>query len=641
MSRGRIALLFLLILLALGFVSQSIVKISLVQLRVLLAREQLLNYELSSRMLRAKFKQMLLQKDDLKQEVKMKVLESSVMNFDRADQVKLSADEVVGLWVVNIVRLLNIKPLLSLEEDQNRLLLLQYAFHLERTRKYAQAAEKYTALEDEFSTGDENLAFVLLHNGFCLALSGQTGTAIEKLEEVEEDYRGTHYQENATILISILREGLTRQEDILKRFKTEIERARALYSNGQYAAALASFQKAKRLTYNDRYQRARSYEEVGQSRKAIDEYMKLANSGGGQVAKQANRRLLVIGEVYDGGDKIKKYAEDKAKKLGDTAILNEVKEVAALKKEPEVVAKIQKKLKEDPGSIDAETLEQLQDIKEELETTLAAEEKQVASIVEKQETREDDAAREKARKERERLARRAAAANRLLAARTGKKHLRLRADLIDGRQVRGFVINRVGKDPEQFAEIKERFSVRVPLGDIKSISLDNPGERALVMITPDSGKILFGNRLEQQTMTVGDSPEELEERSFLYLFKNGQRQTLEGKVTISSVIPANPALPLLVEWKGNKKSYGTDVAFRGERLIAYSAKHRLELEREKLIRVELIGRARAGLELEIRLQGGARVVGQGVKAGWRGMRVLPGGRVFPWARVRDLLPVPK
>ena len=89
MNRKYIPLIFLLILFVLGFISQSIVKVSLVQLRVMLAREQLLNYELSSRMLRTKFKQMLLQKDDLTTEVKMKVLESSVMNFDRAEQVKL------------------------------------------------------------------------------------------------------------------------------------------------------------------------------------------------------------------------------------------------------------------------------------------------------------------------------------------------------------------------------------------------------------------------------------------------------------------------------------------------------------------------------------------------------------------------
>lgn len=637
MTRGRIALLFVLILIALAFVSQSIVKISLVQLRVLLAREQLLNYELSSRMLRAKFKQMLLHKEDLRTEVKMKVLESSVMNFDQGEQVRLSGDEVVGLWVVNLVRMLNLKPLLSLEEDQDRLLLLQYAFHLERTRKYAQAAEKYTALEDEFGSGDENRAFVLLHNGFCLALAGQPDTAIKKLEEVEEDFRGTHYQENATILISILREGQQRKEDILKQFNTEIERARALYRNGQYAEALKSFEKAKELTFNDRYQRARSYEEVGQSRKAIDEYMQLANSGSNQIAKEANRRLLVIGEVYDGGDQVKKYAEDKAKKLGDTAILNEVKEVTALKKEPEVIDKIKKKLAEDPDSVDTETLEQLQDIKEELETTLAAEEKQVASIVQNQESKED----EETKREQERLARRAAVANRLLAARTGKTPLRLRAELGDGRQVRGFSMRREGKGSESFAEIKERFSVRVPLTELKTVTLDNPGEKALLMVVPDSGAILYGTRLEQKTVTVGDTPEELEEASLLYLIENGGRRRLDGEVTISGIIPAAPGLTLLVEWKGNRKTYGTDVALRGERLIVYSGNHRIELEREDLIRVELTGAARGRLDLEVRLAGGAKASGAGVKAGWRGMRVLPGGQVFAWAQVRDLLPVPK
>ena len=648
MTRGRIAILFALVLLVLAFVSQSIVKISLVQLRVLLAREQLLNYELSSRMLRAKFKQMLLQQDDLTTEVKMKVLESSVMNFDQTERVRLSGDERIGLWVVNLVRLLNLKPLLSLEEDQNRLLLLQAAFHMERTRKYAEAAKRYTALEDQFSSGDENLAFVLLHNGFSLALSGQTVTALEKLERVEDEYRGTHYQENATILISILREGKKRQEEIEKTITSEIERARALYRNGQYAAALRSYDKSNGLTLRDRYQRSRSMEEVGRTQPAINEYMKLANQNRDRrVARDANRRLLVIGEVYGGGEKVKKYAEDKAKKLGDTAILKEVQQVASLKKETDVMERIQKKLSESPESLDENTLEQLQDIKDELETTLAEEEKQVATIVQKQETREDDAAKKKAaeeaRKKREEAARRArrrAAANRLLAARPGKTPLRLRVELSDGRRVRGHSLRRLLKGDNQYAEIQEKFVVRIPMAEVNEISLDSPAERATLMLA-GSGPLLFGNRLTTQPVTVGDLPEELRETQILYLNGNGKRREVKGETTIFPIIPAAGGLTLLVEWKGGKKTYATDVAVRGKRLISYSKKHRLELGRAEVTRVELVAAARRNLELDIRLAGGARLNGRGVKASWRGMQIQPGGRTVAWDKVRDLLPVPK
>ncbi len=632
MSRVRIGLLFLLILLALGLVSQSIVKISLVQLRVLLAREQLLNYELSSRMLRAKFKQMLLQKDDLTTEVKMKVLESSVMNIDRTEQVKLSPDEILGLWVVNAVRLLNLKPFLSLEEDQNRLLLLQYAFHLERTRKYPQAAEKYAALEDEFSSGDENLAFVLLHNGFCLALAGQTETAIQKLEKVEAEYRGTHYQENATILIGILREGQQRQDDILKKFESEVERARALYQNGQYAAALASFEKAQELTFNDRYQKARSMEEVGETRRAINEYMSLANqNASNQVAKEANRRLLVIGEVYDGGEKVKKYAEEKAIKLGDTEVLREVKEVSALKKEPEVVAQIQKKLKENPESVDAETLEQLQSIKEDLENTLNAEEKQVAAIVSRQET-EDDA-------EAQRLARRKQAADYLLAARAGKAPLRLRVELADGRRIRGLTVKRLEVGGQSFIEIRERFSVRIPLGELEEIALDAPGEKALVMVT-GAGAPQTGDRIVRRTHSTGEGPN-LKETHKLTLLQGAKSRGLEGEILIAPIVPAAPGLFLLVEWKGQAISYGTDLAVRGDLVVVYSGKHQIEVEREALQRVELVQGLGRNFDLEIRFQNGQPLAGTGIKRGWRGFQLYPGGNGFPLETVRDLIPVPK
>ena len=60
--------------------SNSIVEIKLLELKFYVNKEQLFNYELSSKVLREKIKNILISKDDYISELKNNILESSVMN---------------------------------------------------------------------------------------------------------------------------------------------------------------------------------------------------------------------------------------------------------------------------------------------------------------------------------------------------------------------------------------------------------------------------------------------------------------------------------------------------------------------------------------------------------------------------------
>lgn len=451
MARSRNILLILGILGLFVYSSHSIVQTKILQLRLLLAREQLLNYELSSRMLRARFRQMLLQSDDTATEMRLKVLESSVLNFNEENRQKLrlSAAERIGLGLVNAVRGLAFKPFLRLEEEEDALLLLQYAFYMERTRKYDIAAAKYQELEEQFAAlGDENYAFILLHGGFCLALYGETQKALEKLETVQKEFPGSHYETNATILIEILRESMQKKETIEKQYASDLERARAYFAAGQFSESLKAYEKATGKNIRDNFNVARSFEETGQTGKAVQEYMTLMNQPGGQeLARQANRRLLMIGNFYDGGEELKTYAEEKAQELGDTVILKDIQQSAQLQLSPTVIEKIEK----GGTGVSEETAQKLSELKTELEQTLKVETAAVQNIVIEKKAVEE--------KQEER---------RRLELRQFDSNYRLQIIFLDGRKIQG---HQAVRSRSSIHVSSGNVSIRLPYSMLKEISL--------------------------------------------------------------------------------------------------------------------------------------------------------------------------
>ncbi|MCB1324963.1 MAG: hypothetical protein H7A21_13065 [Spirochaetales bacterium] len=356
-------LLILLLLLSFVLVAQAIVSVNLLELRVQISQDRILNYELSSRVLRARFRQLLEQGDDAyRDEIRRNVLEASIMNATDPRAFEMRPVEYVGLGVINGVRALSLKRPLRLREDQDVLLLMRYAFFMERNRRYSQAAEKYAELEQELGdASSEALGFVLLHQGYCLAIAGDPEQALEKLYRVRDLFAGTHYAETANVLINLLLEGQRRSDAIAGADLSDRERARALFRAGQYAAAVTAFQDLESLSDMDRYMLARSLEETGQVPTAIQGYLEVVRTGTDLVAvRAANRRLLLIGSFYGGGQQLTNYATEQAQNLGDEAVVEEVREAAELQREAIVIDELRAAAREGGDEAAATLAEELQ-----------------------------------------------------------------------------------------------------------------------------------------------------------------------------------------------------------------------------------------------------------------------------------------
>ena len=484
MNRVWVPASILVVLGMFALASEAIVRIKTAELSFQLARDQLFNYELSSRMLRERFASMIGSQDDYSREIKMNVLESGVLNFsEKDDRFSLGTVEQVGLVLVNAVRKLNLKRLLSLQQDQGTLVLLQYAFFLERTRNYKGAVEKYEKLEGKLRTSPIDHGFVLLHMGFCHALMGQVDPAIASLRNVQATYPGTRNADDASVLVELLIKARDRRKNIEQQYTTPEERAVALATAGQYSAALRAFAAVSNPRIASRYYRARSLEGVGRTNDAVAEYVLLVKQQESRpIAVLANRRLLMIGNFYRGGEAVKKIAEDNARKIGDDVALKEVQKGKELQLKPKVIERIRQQAQGGaPGKADQELVQQLEDLRKDLSASMKDQEKVTAVVL---------------------TAAPIIEAPRVLP-------LRIRVRFLDGREVYGDSVATEGN----FVVVNSgKYQIRLPYTMVASLEAQGGPGRAGLRLLMKGGKERVGTSVRRtgDTVRVKEGTEEVE-----------------------------------------------------------------------------------------------------------------------------------
>lgn len=327
---------------AFALFSQAIVSVKLVDLQIQIARDRLFNYELSSRILRERFLQLLAERDDVNGEIRKNVIESAVMNEANPERLELSYFQLAGLAAVNSVRTLSLKPLLRLSQDQELLVRVKLAFLFERNRRYAAASEKYQELIPELAGSAPDLhGFALLHDGYCLAVKGDRDRALERLRETQSLHAGTHFAETAALLERLLLENQARIDSIESAELSELDRARAFFSARLYDRARALFEKLSDLSPMDQYRLHRSEEETGALDRALPGYKRIVTENrDAEAVRLANRRLMLIGNFYGGDRETRRFAEEKAQEIGDTETLAQVQQAAREQREAIVIQEI-------------------------------------------------------------------------------------------------------------------------------------------------------------------------------------------------------------------------------------------------------------------------------------------------------------
>ncbi|MCE9598265.1 MAG: hypothetical protein K8S54_09890 [Spirochaetia bacterium] len=302
-----VVLLFGILAIVSGAIFYSVLRMTGFLLKQDVARQQLLNYELSSRLLEEKFKR---NPEDYSHEIKSHVLETTILNFSEFG-TNPGAWERLGSFTINGVRLVSGKEVLHIAEDERALRLLQYAFFLERSKRIEEAAKILESLAPGLH--QEDRAFALLHSGYCRFLLGESETAEQNLSHVTREFRGTHFSRSAQTILDLMK--LT-----LASGRSQVEKADILFQASRFMPALIAYRKAGPLTEDQLFRYARCLEETGKVPDSEVLYRKLTQARDKKVQSQAVRRLLILGNFLGQGAETKQYAIKQAAALKDPAL---------------------------------------------------------------------------------------------------------------------------------------------------------------------------------------------------------------------------------------------------------------------------------------------------------------------------------
>ena len=313
--------------------TQSVVGSKLLELQIYIEKDVIQNLELSSQVLERRFRRQILGEDDINTEIKYYALATQTLNEPEPELLEVSWLNRGGIAIVNSVRLLSFKPLIDLWKERKLLLLLKYAFYLERHRRTDESIKEYdTFLEQNDDSSSNAQAFALLHQAYCYLLIGNSKSSIKNIALILENSPGTHYAKTAAVLSQLIKQIQKQRRVIQEKYTEPQERARILFEARDFSAAKEVYKSIPKLSLPPMgaYRFARVKEETGQVKKATGEYKKIINKNTGtQAARLANRRLLLIGNLYGGGKSVQKYAESKAIQLGDALLVKSIRRIKA------------------------------------------------------------------------------------------------------------------------------------------------------------------------------------------------------------------------------------------------------------------------------------------------------------------------
>lgn len=316
-----------------AWIADSIIALRTAEISEQIQRDRILNYELSSRLIRLRFKELSSTESEFKAELDRNVLESFVMQERASAEQPAELRLEAALLAINLVRAISFKSPLNLTSDRNALLQVKVAFLLQRQRRFRAAIAAYEGLlKNEDQLSDDLRAFAELHLGYCQAVVGNREVAQSLLSGVAEEFAGTHFGDAAAALLN-MRAGAELPEEN----RSPVELARA----GQCAAALNAFGAIPPAADIDRYYYHVCQERSGAVDEAVDGFRALVEGAApDDVKRKANRRLMMIGEFYGGGVQLREYGVERARELGDEDAAGQLKRAAEIRSRDALLAEL-------------------------------------------------------------------------------------------------------------------------------------------------------------------------------------------------------------------------------------------------------------------------------------------------------------
>lgn len=218
----------------------------------------------------------------------------------RADPI-VSAISRPALAIINVNRTILGKPPLAFRRgDDPGLVTVDLAYYYERNFHFKKAVELYERSLSDYNLNRSIRAGVLLHEGYCHALSGNAPKARERYQTVIDKYGNESSAITATILLGYLEGFRLAREKALSGAGDPLQTSQNLVNLLAYEQALSLLTTAERGARPEdapriRYFMGRCYAGMGDTAKAAEHYARaITSSPSSPYAAYSNRRLFIM-----------------------------------------------------------------------------------------------------------------------------------------------------------------------------------------------------------------------------------------------------------------------------------------------------------------------------------------------------------
>jgi TonB family protein len=241
--------------------------------------------------------------------------------------------------VTNAIRLMMGKQIISPNEDNNTFKVIEIGYFWERNRKYRDAIKIYDELGVKSDIDSDIRAAVLVHKAFCHSMLSEYDVAKGLYEQVISEYPQTESGMLSWKLLDFIQSLESQRQRVQLDNSSSLEKAKQFYMLMDYRNAIKHLslhlgqhsQIASATTFEARYYKGRSHEELGETQEAMNEYNYIINNETDKTwGKQANRRMLMLGEFYESRQNIAAEARKRLEQYQDGIFVDKVKQYTAM-----------------------------------------------------------------------------------------------------------------------------------------------------------------------------------------------------------------------------------------------------------------------------------------------------------------------
>lgn len=293
-----------------------VAKYELIKRRMLYGEESVTNYEF---------------------EAKVQALTSDKQLNNHKNSWTIKAYRIPVRLVLNCIRILQGKKIINPKEDDKIFSVLEIAYFYERNRKYNEALKSYDEILSNTALVPEIRAAVMVHKSFCYSMLSDYGKSKKVYEEVIAMYPNTEAGILSWKLLDFIQSIEREREKLEKTSLNDMEKAKQFYLLMDFRNAIKNLSifignsPSADASVEARFFKGRAHEELGEIDEAVMEYRKIIQVDKSKNwARQANRRLLMLGEFYAQQKQIAEEAKRQLEAYKDQVFLSNIEKYSNL-----------------------------------------------------------------------------------------------------------------------------------------------------------------------------------------------------------------------------------------------------------------------------------------------------------------------